>query len=101
MKVNELTKLIKPQSGRNSTRQMNLHQKLVSTHQAVHQAYQAYFNHLPTSVGFGVPDKLKELINQCDKLSKIHQTILNSSPNEDSSRMQYLKVLLEELDKIS
>lgn len=79
---------MKPQSGRNSHRQVNIHQKLLTTHQIILQAFQAYHHHMPSSIAIGVPEKLKELINQTNNLCEVHRTIINSSTCIDADNKQ-------------
>lgn len=78
--LSELQIISKPSSGRSSYRNSNFDsiQKLVVAHQVILQAFQAYQNHMPTSIAMGVPDKLKELLNQSINLCDIHRNLINN-----------------------
>lgn len=67
-------------------------QKLLTIHQLIMQGFQAYQNHLPTSVPQGIPDKLKELLNNSISVCDIHRNLINCDINLVAKRSQIIDV---------
>lgn len=92
--VNELQRISKTNTGKTSQRSRNFdcQQKLLTAHQLALQGFQAYQNHLPTSVPKGIPDKLKELLNSAIALCDVHRNLINCDINLVAKREDMINV---------